>query len=241
MNGVSGTASTRTIGGPGHDGPIDVVLLSIQVGLPREVTDAYDARPWATGFFKEPVHGRVFVGRTNLAGDGQADLRNHGGPDKAVLAYAASAYPLWRQELGPRDMAYGAFGENLTLLGCDESQVCVGDEWRIGEAVLQISQPRQPCWKLARRWGLEDLPSRVVENGRSGWYLRVLAEGHIEAGQRVSLLDRTCPEWTIARCNDVLYRRSDGGRSDELALSRCPLLSEGWRRYLHRRATSERA
>ena len=202
----------------------------------EQLVDGHDEHSWRTGFFNQPVRGRVWVGRTNIAGDGKADLRNHGGPDKAVLAYAASAYPGWRDELGMPDMPYGAFGENLTLLGCAEPDVCVGDAWQIGEAVLQVSQPRQPCWKLARRWGLDDLTSRVVENGRSGWYFRVLTEGHVEAGEPAALLERPHAEWTIAACNDVLYRRSAGGNADDLALSRCALLSEGWRRYLQHRA-----
>jgi MOSC domain-containing protein YiiM len=237
---VSAAPRARKTGGEdGGRGPnVSAVLLSIQVGLPRQITDERDDHPWVTGFFKEPVQGRVFVGRTNLAGDGQADLRNHGGPDKAVLAYAAGAYAYWRADPGLAGIPYGAFGENLTLGGCDETTVCVGDAWQIGDAVLQISQPRQPCWKLARRWGIDDLPARVIETGRSGWYFRVLTEGHIEAGQTATLLERPYGEWTIAACNDVLYRRSGGGNTDDLALSRCPLLSDGWRRYLARRAAS---
>jgi MOSC domain-containing protein YiiM len=217
-------------------------LLSVQVGQPRTygyagAADPMD-RPWASGFFKRPVAGPVHVGRTNVAGDGQADLRNHGGPDKSVLAYAAAHYDLWRRELGLPDMPYGGFGENFTVSGLTEPEVCVGDTYRIGDRVLvQVSQPRQPCWKLGRRWRLADLPGRVVENGRSGWYFRVLHEGIVEAGMPLVLRDRPHPQWTVARANDVLYRGTDDPRAT-LALAGCPLLSHGWRDYLRSRVAN---
>ena len=132
--------------------------------------------------------GRVFVGRTNLVGDGQADLENHGGIDKAVLAYSADHYPKWRRELSLPDMPYGAFGENLTISGLSEESVCIGDTLRIGTVTFEVSQPRQPCWKLARRWRMHELTGLVVRNGRSGWYLRVLEEGWIEASMPVMLI-----------------------------------------------------
>jgi MOSC domain-containing protein YiiM len=215
------------------------VLLSVQIGQPRThgregAADPMD-QPWTSGFFKAPVAGPVHVGRTNVAGDGQADLHNHGGPDKAVLAYAAAHYDGWRRELNLPDMPYGGFGENFSVSGLTEPDVCVGDTYRIGDVVLvQVSQPRQPCWKLGRRWRLEDLPRRVIENGRSGWYFRVLQEGVVESGMPIVLQDRPHPEWTIARANDVLYRGKDDPRAT-LALAQCPLLSLGWRNHLRAR------
>lgn len=212
-------------------------LLSVQVGAPRALgregaADPMD-RPWVTGFFKEPVAGPVWVGRANVAGDGQADRVNHGGPDKAVLAYAAAHYDRWRPELGLPGMPFGGFGENFTVAGLTEQTVCVGDTYRVGggDVRVQVSQPRQPCWKLGRRWRVKDLPNRVIENGRSGWYFRVLAEGPVEGGMPLELLDRPHPEWTVARANDVLYR----GKSDRpatRALAECPVLSADWRSYL---------
>ena len=122
------------------------LLVSIQVGLPRAygMADADDPmdQPWQTGFFKLPVDGPRWLGRTNLAGDGQADLVNHGGPDKAVLSYAASHYPAWREQLEKPDLPYGAFGENFTIEGLAEETVCIGDRYALGQAIVEVSQPR---------------------------------------------------------------------------------------------------
>src|ERR1700746_2504362 len=137
------------------------MLYSIQLGTPKNyglenAIDPHDL-PWTTGFFKTPVEGPVFAGSTNLSGDGQADLKNHGGIDKAVLAYSADHYPKWRDELWIPDMPCGAFGENLTIAGWGEESVCIGDIFRIGPVIFEVSQPRQPCWKLARRWRRHEL------------------------------------------------------------------------------------
>ncbi len=211
------------------------VLVSIQVGLPRKlgVADAADPmdRLWESGFVKEPVSGPVWLGRTNLAGDGQADREHHGGPDKAVLAYAAAHYPLWRAELNRPELPYGAFAENFTIDGLTEETVCIGDVYAIGEARVQVSQPRQPCWKIARRWRIKDLTVRVRETGRTGWYLRVLQEGYVEPGLDVVLIERPFPQWTVARATEVmLHRREDRQAAAELA--ECPLLASDWRRVL---------
>ena len=213
-------------------------VVSVQVGRPRwhgtpGATDPFD-RPFATGFWKEPVAGPVAVRFTNLDGDGQADLVNHGGADKAVLAYAAAHYPDWRAELARPDLPHGAFGENLTVADWTETDVCVGDVWRVGSAVLAVSQPRQPCWKLARRWRLKDLPARVVESGRCGWYLRVLTEGVVEAGDVAERVERPRPEWTVRRAHRVMYF----GRSnpeETAALAAVPELSLSWREELMQR------
>ncbi len=210
-------------------------LLSIQVSLPRHfgVEGAPDPmdRPWTTGFFKEPVEGPVWLGRTNLVGDGQADRKNHGGPDKAVLAYSAEHYPIWRVELNRPDLPYGAFGENFTIAGLTEETVCIGDVYAIGEARVQVSQPRQPCWKIARRWRIKDLTARVRETGRTGWYLRVLEEGYVEAGMPVELLERPFPQWTVARATEIMHRRNED-REAAMALAACPALSAVWRESL---------
>lgn len=216
-----------------------MLLASIQVGRPGwhgtpGAADPMD-RPWLSGFFKFPVPGPVAVRRTNLDGDGQADLQNHGGVDKAVLAYSADHYTGWLAELGMPDLPFGAFGENLTVSGLTEAGVCVGDVWRCGDVVFEVSQPRQPCWKLARRWKVKELPAMVVATGRSGWYLRVLAEGTIEAGQAFELAERPNPEWTIERANRVLYHmQDDRGANAELAA--VPQLSMSWREVLLERA-----
>ena len=210
-------------------------LLSIQVGLPRTIgiegaADPMD-RPWTSGFFKGPVAGPVRLRRLGVEGDGQADHVNHGGPDKAALLYAAGHYPGWREELGIAEMPFGAFGENLTIAGMAEPDACIGDTYAIGPARVQVSQPRQPCWKLARRWRLKDLPARVVANGRSGWYVRVLEGGTIEAGMPVELLDRPNAEWTVARAAHVMHHQKKD-REAAAALAACPLLSDEWREPL---------
>jgi MOSC domain-containing protein YiiM len=213
-------------------------LLSIQVGQPTDYgrADAPDPhdREWTTSFFKSRIAGPVFVSRTNIAGDRQTDLENHGGVDKAVLAYAASHYPLWKQELQRDDLIFGGFGENLTIDGLTEELVCIGDVWSLGEVQFQVSQPRQPCWKLARRWRIKELAAQVIANGRSGWYLRVLREGMIDAGQELSLVERPNPAWTVARANDVMHhRKSDPAQTRELA--ELPGLSAAWQGALLRR------
>lgn len=214
----------------------DARLVSIQVGLPRSMgtPDAADPleRPWRSAIFKSPVAGPVRLTKTNLEGDGQADRRVHGGEDKAVLAYAASHYPPWRKELQRDDFQFGAFGENFTLDGQDEQSVCVGDAFSIGVGVrVQVSQPRQPCSNLARRWKMKDLTALVHKAGRGGWYLRVLEEGMVEVGMTVALLDRPYPEWTVARAYDIMTRRREDPASAE-ALAACPLLSIDWREAL---------
>lgn len=215
-------------------------LSSIQVGLPRHFGQEGAAnpmdRPWATGFFKEPVTGSVWLGATNLVGDGQADLVHHGGPDKAVLAYSADHYDFWRRALHISALPFGAFGENLTVEGLTEADVCIGDTWRIGdEAVVQVSQPRQPCWKLARRWRIKSLALQVQQTGRTGWYFRTLTEGAVAAGMPLILVARPHPEWTVERANHVMHlEKADPGEAAELAA--IPLLSASWQTTLTRRA-----
>ena len=215
------------------------ILRSIQVGTPKsygfeDASDAHD-KPWTTGFFKMPVSGPIFVGTTNLAGDSQADLKHHGGVDKAVLAYGADHYPNWREELRLPEMPFGAFGENLTISGLSEESVFIGDIFRIGPVTFEASQPRQPCWKLARRWRMHELVRLVVHNGRSGWYLRVLDEGCIEAGMPVELLDRPNPTWPIARANRILHHcKTDLALTLELAA--VPKLAKSWVDELRERA-----
>ena len=225
-------------------GAISGTLASIQVGVPKsygyeDAADPHDL-PWTTGFFKSSANGPVFVRFMNLEGDRQADLKHHGGVDKAVLAYSADHYPKWREELGMPEMPHGAFGENLTIGGLSEESVCIGDHYRIGDATFEVSQPRQPCWKLARRWRMHNLTGIVVANGRTGWYFRVLQEGLIEAGMSVSLIERPNPEWTAARANQILHhRRTDLALTLELAA--VPRLSNAWVRELHERADLLRA
>jgi MOSC domain-containing protein YiiM len=171
------------------------------------------------------------MGPVGFAEDQQADLHNHGGADKAVCAYCADHYDAWRATLpiGPAD--YGAFGENLSLTGLDEHGACIGDVWTLGDAVLEVSQPRQPCWKLGRRWRMPSLPDEVVRTGWTGWYFRVLRAGTVAAGMPLGLTQRPHPAWTIAAANDVMHRHV----GETAALVAVPALSASWRRTLERR------
>ncbi|PTX53695.1 MOSC domain-containing protein YiiM [Melghirimyces profundicolus] len=195
-------------------------LVSLQVGTPRTYpSDGSSRGSWTNGIAKQAVEGPVRLGRTNLDGDGQADLQHHGGPDKAVLAYALRHYEAWRRDPDLKELGPGAFGENFTVDGLDEETVCIGDRFRVGDALVQVAQARLPCWKLDRRWGVDGLAERVKRNGKSGWYLRVIQEGTVEKRDTLELIDRPAPRWTIRAVNDILHRRN----RDPEAIRECGL------------------
>ena len=163
-------------------------LLSIQVGRPRPV-------PWrrgtvTTGIYKKQVEGRIMLRPHNLEGDEQADLTVHGGWDKAVYVYPSEHYTFWRTELPGMPLPYGLFGENFTTEGLDESTVYTGDRFSIGSAVVEVTQPRMPCYKLGVRFGRPDMPQRFHASGRCGFYLAVVEEGDVGAGDVWKLIDR---------------------------------------------------
>lgn len=217
-------------------------LRSIQIGLPRDEQSGLVADPtqriWRTGIFKRPLSGPIWLGRHNLRGDGQADLIHHGGIDKAVCAYPSEHWSHWQAILPPDQLGGGAFGENFTLEGLTETDVCIGDVFAIGSAVVQISQPRQPCWKLARRWQIKDLALQVERTGFTGWYFRVLQEGTVEPDASVQLRDRPCPEWTIATANRIMHReRSHPADAERLSL--CPFLSSAWQQTMRQRSQTQ--
>ncbi len=215
-------------------------LVSLQLGRPREsvshLKDGNDAE-WVSSISRTPASGRVHLGRTDLDGNAQADLKNHGGPDKAVCSYSAEHYPEWRDLLGLSEEAfgYGAFGENFTVSELTEDAVCLGDVYTLGTATVQVSQPRMPCWKVGRRWEHPGLPGEMTKTGRTGFYLRVLTEGEVGAGDTLTLTERPLPEWTIARLNTALYVDKNNAEMDQ-HLSRLPHLAEAWRRTFRRRA-----
>lgn len=162
-----------------------------------------------SGFVKRPVFGSIEVDPTGLWGDEQADLRVHGGPDKAVYGYAESRYPAWRTAY-PQHSALlmpGGFGENLTIAGWDENTVCLDDIVRVGSCLLQVSQPRQPCFKFALRFADVTMPQAMIRNGYCGWYYRVLQPGSLAAGDTLSLEDRPHPLWPIDRVNRQIVQR----------------------------------
>ncbi len=209
-------------------------IVAVLAGRPRTVGTAGAADPMDRAFtsaiWKTPVGGPVFAGALGLAGDAVANTKVHGGVDQALLMYAVSHYPVWEAELG-RPMTPGSFGENLAVEGMDEDLACVGDVLEIGSARFEISQPRQPCATLARRHQVRDMIALVRRNGRSGWYLRVLNEGNVEAGQEVRVVEHPNPDWTIRRAAQAMLSRA---RDPEgaAALSRARGLSEGWRSRL---------
>jgi MOSC domain-containing protein YiiM len=170
-------------------------LISVNVGMPREV-------PWnditiSTGIYKSPVAGEVKVGQLNLAGDGQADLTVHGGPDKAVYAYPAEHYGFWRDEFPETPLTWGYFGENLTTTGLREDSIHIGDQLKIGSAIFTVTQPRLPCYKLAMRFGRDDIIKRFLASRRSGFYLSVLEEGALSSLSPVEIVHRDTNQVSI--------------------------------------------
>ncbi|WP_136607215.1 MOSC domain-containing protein [Paenibacillus dokdonensis] len=151
-------------------------IVSVNTGKP--ITVEYLGKPLTTGIYKHPVQGEVFVGRTQMDGDGQADLKHHGGADKAVCVYPYEHYAYWENQLD-KQLDYSAFGENLTVTGLLETEVCIGDIFEIGEVVVQVSQPRFPCFKISSKHAVKDFPARVLDTGYSGFYLRILQEGRL--------------------------------------------------------------
>jgi MOSC domain-containing protein YiiM len=203
------------------------MLVSVQVGRPQE---RFDDGVWVSAIFKDPVQGTVRLESTNLDGDEQADPRVHGGPDKAVCVYSADHLPFWRVALDRHDVGPGAFGENFSVTGLIEADVCVGDVFEVGTAVVQVSQPRGPCRKLGRKWARLDLPKMVLAEGKTGWYLRVLQPGDVEAGQEVRRIDRAYPEWTLTEANRLAYaKQTPQVTADRLRFSECAALSGAWR------------
>ncbi len=211
-------------------------LISVNVGLPGKVT--WKGRMVLTGIFKEPVAGRVRVRRHNLEGDGQADRSVHGGPSKAVYLYPAEHYPAWRQEFPGIELPWGAFGENFSTEGIVEAAMQIGDKLRIGTAVVRVTEPRMPCYKLGLRLGRDDILERFLASGRTGLYLAVEQEGEVEAGDAFTLHARAGHGLTIADVVRVFAReRDDVDTIRRLAL--LPELSDSWREYfrkqLHKR------
>ncbi len=185
-------------------------------------------RTVATGIFKEPVDGRVTLGRLNLDGDGQADLWGHGGAFRAVLAYSIENYEYWKKELGRDELPNGAFGENFTVSGMPEDEVCVGDVYRVGGALVEVSQPRIPCFKLAMKMGIDGFQNRFLESGRVGFYLRVLEEGEVGAGDAIELVGRDPRAMTVRQVSNLLYFDKNDLEGTRKALS-VPALSHGWK------------
>ena len=205
-------------------------VISVNVGRPRDVE--WHGRTVKTSIWKDPVQGPVCVTSLNLAGDEQSDLTVHGGRDKAVYAYPAEHYEYWREELRLDALPWGAFGENLTTAGIVEGELGIGDTIRIGSVDLVVTQPRMPCFKLGIRFGRDDMVKRFLHSGRSGFYLAVLREGDLTAGDGLEILSRDNHRVTVA---DVAAL--DAGVFDPDLARRAlevPALAESWKRHLRK-------
>ena len=207
-------------------------LVSVNVSLPREVNA--NGTTVRTGIFKQPVEGRVQVRRLNLDGDAQGDLSVHGGPDKAVYAYSFDHYDYWTKKLGRHDLPPGQFGENFTVEGMTEEEVFLGDVFRIGEALVEVSQPRLPCFKLALKMGDPKFPKQFLASGRLGFYLRVLEEGAVGAGDEITRVSTDPERLTIAEVAK-LASEEKGNRELARRALRVPALATAWREWLEER------
>ena len=207
-------------------------VISVNVGQPREVD--WKGQKVVTGIFKEPVAGRIAVRRHNLAGDRQADLTVHGGPDKAVYAYPAEHYPFWREQFPEMELPWGMFGENLTVTGLLEDVVHIGDRFQVGTAQLVVTQPRLPCYKLGLKFGRDDMLKRFLQSGLTGFYFSVFKEGDVAAGDPIRLLDRDEHQ---VKVSDItrLYHRDKRNLSLLQRVVEVEALPEGWREYFQER------
>lgn len=209
-------------------------VLSVNVGLPREV--AWRGKLVTTGIYKEPVEGRVPVRTLNLDGDRQADLRVHGGWDKAVYAYPSEYYELWRRERPELDFPFGQFGENLTTEGLVDTEVSIGDRFRVGTADLVVTQPRLPCFKLGIKVGRQEFVTEFLERGLHGFYLAVAREGEVEAGDPIVRL-RSDPRGFGVTEVARLYARDRNDIDGLRRAARLDVLPESWREYFRKRAS----
>jgi MOSC domain-containing protein YiiM/ferredoxin-NADP reductase len=201
-------------------------LLAVNVGMPRDVQ--WRDRTVHTGIWKRPVDGPVMVRRLNVDGDGQGDLGGHGGEQRAVMLYQAESYRYWEQQLGLEPLEYGAFGENFTITGMADDQVCIGDRYRVGEATLEVTQPRVTCFRIGVRLGQPQMPGLLVAHRRPGFYLRVIREGHVRAGDTLELISRGPHALTVAEVDGLLYL-PDPDIDRVRDASEVPALSPGWR------------
>ncbi len=201
-------------------------LLSVNVSLPK--TYEYGGKSVTTGIYKEPVAGRVMVRRLNLEGDGQADLTVHGGIDKAVYAYDTDSYGYWQRELGWDDLPFGYFGENLTVDGLPDDRVHIGDIFQVGGALLEVSQPRVPCFKLELKMEKPGFSRRFLASGRLGFYLRVLEEGDVGAGDVIERVKTNPGQVSVREIARLLYFDRDNLDKIRQVL-RLRALAQAWR------------
>src|SRR6266436_260398 len=210
----------------------DAQLISVNLGLPRVVVSNGD--PVSTGIFKEPVAGRVMLRTLNLDGDRQADLSVHGGPSKAVYVYPSEHYDYWKRELPDMKLPWGMFGENFTSAGLFESELNIGDKFRVGSAVVMVTEPRMPCYKLGIKFGRSDIVKRFLASERTGFYFAVLQEGEVGAGDPIELMEKS--ERSV-RVNDItqLYTREKHNVELLRRAIEVEALPESWKSYFQNR------
>jgi len=200
-------------------------LISVNVSLPKEVQ--HKRETVATGIFKTPVRGRVMLRELNLDGDGQADLTVHGGVYQAVYVYPFEHYDYWKEKLGRNDLTFGQFGENFTVAGMLEDRVHIGDIFRIGEAMAQVTQPRVPCYKLAIKMQMPQFPKLFMASGRTGFYLRVLQAGEVGAGDAIERVEIDPDKMSVQKIFHLAFRDQNNREAIQKAL-RLAGLSPGW-------------
>lgn len=203
-------------------------LLSIQVGRPQLVMR--NGEPVSTAIYKQPIEGRVMLRTLNLDGDRQADLSVHGGPTKAVYVYPSEHYEFWRTEFPEMDLPYGMFGENFTVSGFSETNLNIGDEFRVGSAIVMVTEPRMPCYKLGIRFGRTDIIKRFLVSERSGFYLAVLKEGEVGTGDEFFLIKRNEPGVTVNEVTRLYSRDKENIELMRRAIA-VEALPESWRSY----------
>jgi MOSC domain-containing protein YiiM len=207
-------------------------LISLNTGRSQDV--AVNGRIVRTSIWKSPRPGRLQVSALNIAGDEQSDLASHGGTYKAVYCYPSEHYEYWRQELPEADLSWGVFGENLTMEGLLETDVRIGDRLEIGSAEFLVTQPRQPCFKLGIRFGRDDMVTRFVASGRSGFYVRVVREGDIASGDAIRLVERAAGSITVSEIFTLHF--DDNGPHERLRhAAAAPGLSPSWKDHFLRR------
>ncbi len=213
-------------------------LLSINVGLPQDI--AWQGKTVHTAIWKAPVQGPRAVRRLNIDGDGQGDLAGHGGEHRAVFVYQIDSYRYWQSELGRTDFTYGQFGENFTVDGLPDREVCIGDRYRIGSALFEVTQPRVTCYRVGIRMNEPRMAALLVSHGRPGFYLRVLEEGQVEAGDEIVQVGAGPERMSVFEINALLYLPGHPRSQLERAL-RIPALSAGWRSSFEALLAQERS
>src|ERR1700750_1834434 len=200
-------------------------LLSVNLGLPRDIE--WQGKTVHTAVWKTPVQGRRMTRRLNVDGDGQGDLAGHGGEHRAVFVYQIESYRYWQNQLGRNDFTYGQFGENFTVEGLADTEVCIGDHYRIGGALFEVTQPRVTCYRVGIRMNEPQMAALLVSHGRPGFYFRVLEEGEVGAGDEIVKIAEGSEQMSVAEMEQLLYLPNHGTEQLKRAL-RIPAVSQGW-------------